>query len=167
MQSINYPTVARGEERLRITVTPRHTVEQMDKLVAAVDRIFSQLGINRTKDWKLAGGRAGVGMPDGIDHVEPMWNDAQLGLLDGTTPPTLHEGQKAAVDAQAVAQAREVFDPLLGPITGPLQATRTTHLQYELVSRTAPKQKLPKMQTGGVPLSRDIPVPPPAAPLSV
>ncbi|KAF9485413.1 5-aminolevulinate synthase [Pholiota conissans] len=165
VQSINYPTVARGEERLRITVTPRHTVEQMNKLVAAVDQIFTELGINRTKDWKLAGGRAGVGMPDGVDSVEPIWNDPQLGLLDGTTPPALHEGQKAAVDAHAVTQAREVFNPLLGPITGPLQATRTTHLQYEIVSNNK-RQQIPKMQTGGVPMSSDIPVPPPAVSVS-
>ncbi|KAF8204922.1 pyridoxal phosphate-dependent transferase [Pholiota molesta] len=165
VQSINYPTVARGEERLRITVTPRHTLEQMNKLIAAVDKIFTELGINRTKDWKLAGGRAGVGMPDGVDSVEPIWNDAQLGLLDGSTPPTLREGQKAAVDAQAVTLAREVFNPLLGPISGALQATRTTHLQYEIVSNTK-RQQIPKMRTGGVPMSGDIPVPPPTASVS-
>ncbi|KAJ3483246.1 hypothetical protein NLJ89_g12077 [Agrocybe chaxingu] len=37
VQSINYPTVARGEERLRITVTPRHTLEQMDKLAEGLE----------------------------------------------------------------------------------------------------------------------------------
>jgi 5-aminolevulinate synthase len=106
VQSINYPTVARGEERLRITVTPRHTLEQMDRLVRAVDQIFTELGINRLQDWKHLGGRAGVGLPGGIEDVEPMWNDKQLGIIDGTTPKTLRNGEKAYVDALAVEKAR-------------------------------------------------------------
>ncbi|KAF8974621.1 5-aminolevulinate synthase [Flammula alnicola] len=171
VQSINYPTVARGEERLRITVTPRHTLEQMDKLIGAVDQIFTELGINRLKDWKLAGGRAGVGMTDGPEeaHVDPIWNDEQLGLLDGTTPPTLRSGEKAVVDAHAVAVARSVFDPLLGAISGPLQATRTTHLEYVIANASGKaRQQLPTMKTGGanLRLSQDIPVPPPAVSVS-
>jgi 5-aminolevulinate synthase len=78
VQSINYPTVARGEERLRITVTPRHTLEQMVKLVRAVDKIFTELNINRLADWKRIGGRAGVGLTSGTEevHVDPLWTDA-------------------------------------------------------------------------------------------
>jgi 5-aminolevulinate synthase len=172
VQSINYPTVAVGEERLRITVTPRHTLEQMDKLIGAVDKIFTELGINRLKDWKAQGGRAGVGMTEGASEavVEPMWNDAQLGLLDGTTPHTLHSSQKALVDAYAVEKAREVFNPLLGAATGPLQATRTTHLEYEIAvsnrpvrGQTAVGAAAASMKTGGVPqLEQEIPVPPPS-----
>ncbi|KAG5654492.1 mitochondrial 5-aminolevulinate synthase [Sphagnurus paluster] len=116
VQSINYPTVARGEERLRITVTPRHTLEQMDKLVRAVDKIFTELNINRLQDWKALGGRAGVGAPGAVDEVEPMWNDEQLGLLDGTTPATLRNGEKAVVDAKAVTAARNRFNTLLGKV---------------------------------------------------
>ena len=37
VRTINYPTVARGEERLRFTVTPRHATEQMDRLVSTID----------------------------------------------------------------------------------------------------------------------------------
>jgi 5-aminolevulinate synthase len=58
VQSINYPTVARGEERLRFTVTPRHTLEQMDRLVRAVDDVWAQLGIKRLPEWQAEGGRA-------------------------------------------------------------------------------------------------------------
>ncbi|KAL0581954.1 mitochondrial 5-aminolevulinate synthase [Marasmius crinis-equi] len=123
VQSINYPTVARGEERLRITVTPRHTQEQMDKLIGAVDQVFTELNINRLTDWKAAGGRAGVGLPGEVP-VEPMWTEEQLGLKNGTSPVTLRDGQTPVVDAVAVQDARERFEYLLGPISGPLQANR-------------------------------------------
>jgi 5-aminolevulinate synthase len=138
----------------------------MDKLVLAVDQIFTELGINRLKDWKQVGGRAGVGMTDGPEeaHVDPMWTDAQLGLLDGTTPRTLRNGEKAVVNGHAAAKARMVFNPLLGPISGPIQATR------KMQAATAPskaRQKLPVMKTGGgVPLNGDIPIPPPSVAVS-
>jgi len=161
VQAINYPTVARGEERLRITVTPRHTAEQMDGLVRAVDQIFTELNINRVRDWKLAGGRAGVGHADAPDHVEPIWNDKQLGLLDGTTPTTLRNGEKAIVDANAVTKAREVFNPLLGPINGTLQATRPVQLDDYVVSSSTMSRQQP-LKAKNVPLDGDIPVPPPS-----
>jgi 5-aminolevulinate synthase len=116
VQSINYPTVAVGEERLRITVTPRHTLEQMDKLIYAVDQIFTELKINRTSDWVAAGGRAGVGLSNSPAEVEPIWNDEQLGIPTGSTPMTLHDGQKAVVDTKGVAAARGRFNWLLGPV---------------------------------------------------
>lgn len=97
----------------------------MDRLVRAVDQIFAELGINRLQDWKRLGGRAGVGSPGGPEDVEPIWNDKQLGLLDGTMPKTLRNGEKAHLDSLAVEKSRSIFNNLLGPITGPLQATRT------------------------------------------
>ena len=36
VQHINYPTVAKGDERLRITVTPLHTEKMIQELVAAL-----------------------------------------------------------------------------------------------------------------------------------
>ena len=115
VQAINYPTVARGEERLRFTVTPRHTAEQMDHLVSAVDQVFTQLNIKRIQDWKAKGGRAGVGMVD-PETIAPIWTDEQLGLLDGTAPKTLKNGEKGVVDAKAVDFTREKFANLLGPV---------------------------------------------------
>ena len=45
IQPINYPTVPRGTERLRITPTPLHTHEQVDHLVGALTAVFRAHGI--------------------------------------------------------------------------------------------------------------------------
>lgn len=45
VQHINYPTVKKGTERLRITPTPLHTEEMIEDLVMALKTAFSRLGI--------------------------------------------------------------------------------------------------------------------------
>jgi len=47
VQPINYPTVAKGTERLRVTPSPLHTNEDIDALVSALSDIWSQMGMNR------------------------------------------------------------------------------------------------------------------------
>ncbi|KAG6880439.1 mitochondrial 5-aminolevulinate synthase [Termitomyces sp. T32_za158] len=156
VQSINYPTVAVGEERLRITVTPRHTLEQMAKLVHAVDKIFTELKINRTQDWKTLGGRAGVGIAGASEKVDPMWTEEQLGLLDGTTPKTLRTGERAFVDQTAASVARARFNELLGPVE-----------EHQTVRKAAGLTGL-KLQTGiGAARSATEEVPIPCAPHAV
>ncbi|KAH9853685.1 5-aminolevulinic acid synthase [Lenzites betulinus] len=142
VQAINYPTVARGEERLRFTVTPGHNAEQIARLSRAVDQTFTELGIKRTSDWRKLGGHAGVGLEDS-KPVEPIWSDGQLGLLDGTAPAVLRPGQKRFVDPRAVRVTREKFDDLLGPYVEPAVAVDSLSTDLSLSAPSSLAASLP------------------------
>ena len=114
VQSINYPTVPVGQERLRITPTPGHTVEQLEHLVQATDAVFIELGIKRKSEW-LADTTAQVTRLLTEDHdVAPLWTDAQLGLKDGTAPMPLQKGAPSLLGEEAMRIASARLSHLLG-----------------------------------------------------
>jgi 5-aminolevulinate synthase len=82
VQSINYPTVAVGTERLRITPTPGHTADKMEGLVNALETIWKERGLKRVNDWAAEGGCAGVGVVQDVEQLVKLED-----LLDPLTCP--------------------------------------------------------------------------------
>lgn len=88
VQAINFPTVARGTERLRITPTPGHTDDLSDILLDAVDDVFNQLQLPRVRDWENQGGILGVGQKDFVEEAN-LWTEQQLQLTNDSLNPNV------------------------------------------------------------------------------
>lgn len=50
VQAINYPTVPKGEEKLRLAPTPKHTPAMMDKFVEDILGAFHRLNIPKVEN---------------------------------------------------------------------------------------------------------------------
>jgi 5-aminolevulinate synthase len=52
-QPIFFPTVPKGLERLRITVTPKHRKEHIENMVSCLDKVWTKLSLPRSNSSKL------------------------------------------------------------------------------------------------------------------
>ena len=88
VQAINFPTVARGTERLRITPTPGHSNDLSDILLTAMEDVFNELQLPRIADWEMQGGLLGVGQKDFIEENN-LWTNEQLELTNDDLNPNV------------------------------------------------------------------------------
>ncbi|CCH42490.1 5-aminolevulinate synthase [Wickerhamomyces ciferrii] len=81
VQAINFPTVARGEERLRVTPTPGHNQELSDVFLEAIDDVYKTIELPSIQDLTNQGGLCGVGDPNYI-HQDNLWTQEQLNYTE-------------------------------------------------------------------------------------
>ena len=49
IQPVFFPTVPKGDERFRVTITPKHSAEDVQTFVNSLDKVWSKLNLKRAK----------------------------------------------------------------------------------------------------------------------
>jgi hypothetical protein len=81
IQPINYPTVARGTERLRITPTPAHNARLIGQLAEAMISVWHELDLPLRRDYPA--------LPPQPWHPSAPWTAATLATAPNQTDPEL------------------------------------------------------------------------------
>ena len=50
IQPVFYHTVPKGDERLRVTITPKHSKKDIDSFVNSIDEAWNILGFDRVEE---------------------------------------------------------------------------------------------------------------------
>ena len=47
IQPVFYPTVPKGDERFRVTITPKHQAEDIERFLSAIDQVWNKMSLRR------------------------------------------------------------------------------------------------------------------------